>query len=214
MKKWNIAEYMGWENDETQLRIKTKSDICKKAIAMYIIPKFVLSVGLSTKYDNAESQNYLKENSDIINNLLEEKDLEEYQIRVLNGTATEQEKINSSWEIESSLVLFWALGILKKFPSKMYTISYPDKKIMTFLKTYKDFDSLVNSVELRPYEELDKKWKECWKDHWGCVDIKFRGMTKDNKFAEDFDEETVMEHRKAIQWILTGEDWNHVNMDT
>ena len=39
-------------------------------------------------------------------------------------------------------------------------------------------------------------------------------MTKDNKFAEDFDEETVMEHRKAIQWILTGEDWNHVNMDT
>ncbi|CAH2713049.1 hypothetical protein BACCIP111895_00182 [Neobacillus rhizosphaerae] len=134
-----------------------------------------------------------------------EKDiLEKSEIEV-----TPTEIMRLKWYVESLWALVWVLGINNNF-----RINEPvgDNLIQMVpdVRKKQDFSTLVARTFMRSEKKIYEQVDLFYRLHWYLVDARLNGK-KHNKL----DEGTIMERRKALEWVVTpGEEWDEIDLST
>lgn len=152
----------------------------------------------------------------IIKGWIEEQDLFNYVTEFEKGIlekseieVTPTEIMSLKWYVESLWALVWVLGINNNF-----RINEPvgDNLIQMVpdVRNKQDFSTLEAQTLMRNEKEIYEQVDLYYRLHWYLVDARLNGK-KHNKL----DEGTIMERRKALEWVVTpGEEWEKIDLST
>lgn len=152
----------------------------------------------------------------VIRNWIDNQGLYQYvtqfEKRILKkneGEVTSEEILKLKWYVESLWALVWVLGINKNFlidesVGDDLIQMVPDVRKKQNLSTLKNNTLMLNEKEI--YEQADLYYRV----HWHCVDARLKGLN-----SSKFDEGTIMERRKALDWVITPvEEWDEIDLST
>jgi len=125
------------------------------------------------------------------------------------GEVTSEEILKLKWYVESLWALAWVLGINKNFKvdepvGEELIQMVPDLRKKQNFSTLKAKTLMLNEKEI--YEQADLYYRV----HWHCVNTRLEGLN-----SSKFDEGTIMERRKALDWVITPkEEWDEIDLCT
>lgn len=113
------------------------------------------------------------------------------------------------WQVQGIFVLSWALGILEAInlwgpcPDDL-VFKLPD------LKTAASTASFREQHELRSVTEIVAVADLAYCMHWGVRDARLNGKPP----PRDVEELEIGERRRALDWLIDGEGWYAISLDT
>jgi hypothetical protein len=112
-------------------------------------------------------------------------------------------------QIEGIWALAWSIGVVPHLDygqpcAQDFVVRLPD------LKGGKSSASFRDSARVRPDEEVVAACDLGYCLHWAIRDSQLRGM----KVPGKVDAYVVIERRRALEWLLSDEDWKDVTLDT
>jgi hypothetical protein len=122
---------------------------------------------------------------------------------------TSKEILKLKWYVESLWALVWVLGI-----NNTFNVNQPvgDDLIQMVpdIKKGQDFSILEAKALLRNEEEIYEQADLNYRLHWHLVDARLNG-----KKHSEFDENTIIERRKALEWVVNPEErWDEIDLST
>jgi len=121
----------------------------------------------------------------------------------------EQERVDLSWSVEALLAFLWAGGFTEDLSlgsamTEKLAEEPPD------IAMNQGIAGFARLFRLRPYEELFAQLDFYYRAQWYAVDCGIRG-----KNPGPFDEEVILERRKALEWMLDPEcEWDSPELGT
>ena len=112
-------------------------------------------------------------------------------------------------QIEGMWALFWALGLI---PNMNFSESC-DVNFVSLLPNLKILQpaSLIKAkVKCRSLDEIIEACDLAYCLHWGVQEAKVTGKTLPNGINSF----VIMERRKALEWLISSDDWDNVSLDT
>lgn len=204
LKELNIAFNAHLPLIESDVKLKDKSTVCRRAIANLL--------AIQHACDCAHNDD-VKRSRKFFMSLLKKfgvtKDLLPIEERIIKGKYSEQDVINVVWSYEANWVLLWALG-------KIDTLGFPDnicdvEKAVAVLKSFSHIDELIEGCELKPADRILDALDRYYCYHWACVEKRINPDTNIGELNPD----VVFERRKALEWLISDEpDWNDISLDT
>ncbi|WP_121614215.1 DUF4272 domain-containing protein [Mesobacillus foraminis] len=122
-------------------------------------------------------------------------------------TSTEVKRLK--WYIESLWALVWVLGINNTFH---FNEPVGDNLIQMVpdVRKKQDFSTLIAKTFMRNDKEIYEQVDLYYRLHWYLVGERLKGI-KQTKF----DEGTIMERRKALEWVVNPiENWDEIDLST
>lgn len=189
-EKLPLIEYQGLrDSDEIIKRVTIMAGMVYIA---HEAPPFVIKKWI-------EEQNLYKYLTEFEQDILEK---EEQQV-------TSNEKLKLKWYVESMWALVWVLRINNNF--QIYESVGDDLILMVpDVKKNQYISMLRSKVTMRDKKEIYEQVDLYYRLHWHCVDARIKG-SKHSKF----DEGTIMERRKALDWVVTPDvEWDDIDLST
>lgn len=112
-------------------------------------------------------------------------------------------------QVETLCAFAWSLGLLpdldfaKNCPEYLVSL-YPD------LKKLEPADKFRERAKLRPTQELVEMCDVAYCLHWGLNQARLDGVKPKHRLSPI----VVVERRRALEWILSREDWDDISLDT
>jgi Domain of unknown function (DUF4272) len=136
-------------------------------------------------------------------------DFEKHLLEKNETKVTSKEILKLKWYIESLWALVWVLGINNNFQTDK-PVGDDLIQMVPDVKKKQDFTILQSKALMRNekviYEQVDLYYRL----HWYLVDKRLKGM-KNN----EFDDRTIMERRKALEWVVNPEEkWDEIDLST
>ena len=114
--------------------------------------------------------------------------------------------IQISWQLEGYLILIWTLGLIDEieFPDVLVD---PDSvtSLVSSCDTYKEF---LEQCQLRDVEDVLDLADLTYRYNWYCVESRI------NDDEPIINPEIVMERHRALNWLLSDQKWDKVEIDT
>ncbi len=212
LKEMNVPynEYLPVIENSENVRIRTGSEIAKRAIACLISIQAVFDL-----HGDADDETKAKSKSLLIN-LLESFDVmdeltEKERKLLFSEEVSQQDKINMTWKYEAYWVLLWALHLVDelKFPSEICDCDHAIRAVAK----HQDFESFIENVKLRDIEEILDECDLIFRYDWACVDARIKGSPA----PVNLDSSVVLERHRAFNWLIDldkNNDWDHVSVNT
>ncbi|MDE7395362.1 MAG: DUF4272 domain-containing protein [Clostridiales bacterium] len=204
LKKQNIAFNTYLPILESDVKLKDKATVCRRAVAN------MLAIQHACDFANGDD---VKESRKFFKRLLKSygvaKDLLPIEESVFKGKCTEQDVTNVIWTYEANWVLLWALG-------KIETLDFPKdvcktEEAIAAIQSFAHVDDFIKDCELRSPDEILDALDQYYCYHWACVEKRIKPDTNIGELNPD----VVVERRKALEWLISGEsDWNEISLDT
>jgi len=113
-------------------------------------------------------------------------------------------------QVEGLNAFAWALSFVDEMPFYLFC---PDDLV----KHFPDFNDMESSerfrgaAKLRPMEDIVSTLDAAYCIHWSWAeqDVHQRDLPD-----TDMEPYMIVERRRALEWILSGEDWDNVSLDT
>jgi hypothetical protein len=121
---------------------------------------------------------------------------------------TSKEILKIKWYVESMWALVWVLGINNNFEAYK-PVGDNLIQMVPDVKKKQDFTTLQSNILIRNekviYEQVDLYYRL----HWYCVDTRLKGLEQSKS-----DEGTIMERRKALDWVVTPDTkWDEIDLN-
>ena len=182
---------------------KTIDEIAKRAIVLCICCNFASDI-ISNK-----KKRYVKESKKFFNKLLETfnvKDVMTKDEKLLFEKMDKDLAIQISWQFESYVILLWTLGLIDEvtFPD---TLVEPDSvtAVVSACDSYREF---LEKCKIRSVDEVLDLADLTYRYNWYCVESKI------NDEEPIMNAEVVMERHRALNWLLSNEKWDKVEINT
>ena len=182
---------------------KTIDEIAKRAIVLCICCNFASDI-ISNK-----KKRYVKESKKFFNKLLETfnvKDVMTKDEKLLFEKMDKDLAIQISWQFESYVILLWTLGLIDEvtFPD---TLVEPDSvtAVVYACDSYREF---LEKCKIRSIDEVLDLADLTYRYNWYCVESKI------NDEEPIMNAEVVMERHRALNWLLSDEKWDKVEINT
>ena len=148
--------------------------------------------------------------SNLIKEFRVEDCLNSKEKKIFDGTYTEQDVLDVTWEYECYWSLIWALGLIGD-ESLDASKTCDCETAITLVSKSKDFEDFKSKCKLRnPLEILDML-DLFYRYHWACVEKRI----KPNINISNLNPEVVYERRRGLEWLFSEEkDWNNISLDT
>lgn len=176
---------------------KSSIDIAQRIVGLYVM------LGLARDADPDLLWNWMESN-DFLSFLSDE------EMRVLQQESFTEADINScSWKQESIFVLCWYEGFEKKiiFPTDECDLT----DVLMRVPPEVSFELMLESFQPRSESELIEEL-----DFYYCVHaaIKHPELWKDEQLLGRIKVAAVEERRRALEWLVSTNDWDNVSLDT
>ena len=137
--------------------------------------------------------------------------LTESEQEFLEGRA-EPSKSTIQWQVEALWSLTWAAGYHNILD---FSSPCPDSFIQLFpdLKKWEGTANFKAKCKLRPPEELSKKLDLSYCLHWAICDSKLSGSDS-RRGVNKIEGQVIVERRRALEWIISDDDWDEVSLST
>ena len=190
----------------SEVVLKDKIEICKKAISTLLVIQLAFSI------NNGEDYNESKE---FVLNLLEKygvKDsLNALEKRIMDGSYSEQDVLNCTWQYECYYSLCWALGLLEESELAPPKIICDCEKSISFVAGSSSFEDFESKCTLRDVEEILDMVDLFYNYHWATVEKRFNPDLKLGGISSD----VTFERRRGLEWLISKEnDWHEISLDT
>lgn len=136
--------------------------------------------------------------------------LTDYETEFLNGQS-ESYKTVIQWQVEALWALTWGCGYHDELD---FGASCPDSFIGIFpdLKTGQASDDFVSRCSIRSGEDIAAMLDLNYCLHWA---VRNSGLTGKAQSANGKVEPRVIEERRrALEWMVSNDDWDDVSLDT
>lgn len=188
--------------------IKTEEQICKRFLASFF--SAMLACDFSSDHEFFET-----EGREIINSFIERYNVQDAlypdEKKILTGECDERLAVNVSWTVESSYTLMWVLGFVTSEELEAPGEGCDTNAMVKFVQQFESFEEFRAACKMRTASEILDMIDLYYNIHWACVDHRLNPKTN----CGEFNEEVVMERRKALEWIISEEnDWNEISLDT
>lgn len=186
-----------------EVKGKTLIDIAKRAIVLCIACNFASDIIGNKK------RRYLKESKKFFNKLLDNFNVKDVMTKDEKALFDKMDKnlaIQISWQFEGYAVLLWTLGLIDEieFPD---TLVDPDA-VTTIVSSCETYSEFIGMCQLRDVNEVLDLADLTYRYNWYCVDSKINGE------EPVMNSEVVMERHRALNWLLSEEDWDKVEINT
>lgn len=182
---------------------KTLDQIAKRAIVLCIACNFASDI-LSNK-----KKRYLKDSKKFFLKLLDTFNVKDEMTKEEKELFDKMDKdlaIQISWQLEGYLILLWTLGLIDEieFPDVLVD---PDSvtSLVSSCDNYKEF---IENCELRDVEDVLDLADLTYRYNWYCVESRI------NDDEPIINPEIVMERHRALNWLLSNEEWDKVEIET
>jgi hypothetical protein len=111
-------------------------------------------------------------------------------------------------QVEGMWALAWCLRLIE-------TLCFSEACSTTFVTVLPDLkrdeasDELRSRVELRPLEDVVQALDLAYCLHWGATDAALRGHA-----MGAIESHVIVDRRRALEWVVTDEDWESIQLDT
>ncbi len=125
---------------------------------------------------------------------------------------SESDAVQITWRIEMCMPLFWACGLI---PGEL---NYPDTvadctDLIRRINACKDFDALMQTVSMRPDDEILDHADLIYRMDWACVDA----LLKQEPATGGLSYDIVAERHRGFNWMISAydaENWDDVKAHT
>ena len=182
---------------------KTFDEVAKRAIVLSIVCNFASDIVNNTK------KKYLKDSKKFFNNLLDTFHVRDAMTREEKELFNKMDKdlaMQISWQFEGNLILMWCLGLIEEIPFPDVLVD-PDEitSIVSSCSSYKEF---TEKCLFRDVQDVLDLADLIYRYDWYCVDCESKGL------EPSINSEVVIERHRAINWLLTNEEWDNVEINT
>lgn len=119
-------------------------------------------------------------------------------------TASAQDRIDLTWQVEGAQALAWALEL-----AELDHTQACDDDLVSRLPPEGEETKFFETASLRPLVEIQEQADLAYRMHWCAVSNRFAGK------AGQLNERIVRERRRALDWIYgVEEDWDEIPLDT
>lgn len=192
----------------SEVQIKSKDEICKRAVACLISVQLACSIAQGDAYDTA--RNMALEalmRYDAAENLLPKEKKLFYDDQIVK-----QDVIDIVWEYETYWALIWALKLIsdKEMNPPVKTCNC-ERAIAILFSTSKDYSFFKDISKLRGTEAILNMVDLYYRYHWACVEKRRNPEVNIGKLQP----EVVLERRRGLEWLICEEkDWFAISLDT
>lgn len=125
------------------------------------------------------------------------------------GEVTSEEILKLKWYVESLWALAWVLGINKNFKIDE-SVGDDLIEMVPDVRKKQNYSILKANTLMLSEKEIYEQADLYYRVHWHCVDTRLKGLN-----SSKFDEGTIMERRKALDWVITPEkEWDEIDLNT
>lgn len=212
LKKYKVPyiEHLPHIETKEHVRIRSKEEIAKRAIACLIIVQYACDLNQVSDVEE------LEENKQFAIKLLEDfqvlNQLSEKEKHILySNQITEQQIIDMIWKYEAYWVLIWSLGFVPMldFPCKICDCNYA----IEVVSRHENFTEFLATATLRNIDEILDEADLIFRYDWACVDARIKGM----KAPCNLEPSVVLERHRALNWLIDVDgdnDWDTVSTNT
>ena len=205
IKKLGIICFEDLPCIETSKDVQLKSIdlICKKAIATLLVIQIACDI---------EAGDY-EESMKIMGKMIDEFGVREYmnrkEMKILDGSYTEQDVTDVVWEYEVYWSLIWALGLVDE-------IEIPDsicdcERAIRFVGDCKDYQEFKSHIKPRDIETILDMLDLYYRYHWATTEHRIHPDAE----IGALEGEVVVERRRGLEWLVSEEeDWYDISLDT
>ncbi|MBX9695305.1 MAG: DUF4272 domain-containing protein [Cyanobacteria bacterium] len=125
-----------------------------------------------------------------------------------NDELTEQELINLFWYIESLWALMWVGNLIEQMPFDRPVEDFM-ASLAPNLQKNEDRSRFSKMMRMREVDEIFRMLDLYFRLHWYASDGQLNGYS-----TEPVELSIVMERRKALEWVLSNQGWDEVDLST
>ena len=116
--------------------------------------------------------------------------------------------VDFSWRFENLLVLEWALGFLDKleFPGSVCDVT----EVFNVMNQFGSLRDIVRKAYVRSLDEILDEADFIYRLDWACVDAHMNNLGA----PTGVDSGVVLERHKALNWLISHEEWDEVDIST
>ena len=182
---------------------KSLEEVTKRAIVLCIVCNFASDV------INSKKKKYIKDSKKFFTKLLEQFNVKNDLTREEKELFDKMDKnlaIQISWQFEGYYILLWALGLVDEIPFPDVLVD-PDEvtPIVSNCSSYKDFASKCLFRDVNDILDLADL---VYRYDWYCVEQEAKGL------EPIINPEVVIERHRAVNWLITEENWDNVDIST
>lgn len=188
---------------DSDVKLKSIDDICKRAIACLITTQIACDINNGKYEESMEFFLPIYKKYDV------ENCLNSKERRIVDGTYTMQDAIDMDWAYESYWALCWCLGLVEDI--KDASLLCDCEKAISFVINCKSFEEFKNQCQLRSIEEILDMHDLYYRYNWTVNNKKIDEKTN----VGNLNSSNVIERRRALEWIIsTEEDWYNLQLHT
>ncbi len=183
---------------------RTVDEIARRAIALCISANYAIDVA------NISNKRELKNSKKFFTKLLDNFKVKSYlspnEKKLFDGN-DQNLAIQISWQFESLVILFWALHLIEEIPATNELIN--PKLISSILSEVDNYVKFINKCHLRDIHEILDLADLTYRYDWYCVEA---SLTEEEH--DKLNPEIILERHRALNWLITNENWDEVDTST
>ncbi|MCL1919270.1 MAG: DUF4272 domain-containing protein [Peptococcaceae bacterium] len=116
--------------------------------------------------------------------------------------------VDFSWQYENLLVLEWVLGIVDElaFPEGLCDV----QRVLSVMNQFQSLEDLMRKAQARSLDEVLDEADFIYRLDWTCVDAQINSLDA----PKGVEPGVVMERHKTLNWLITKENWDEVDIST
>lgn len=120
----------------------------------------------------------------------------------------EKDAINFSWQHENLLVMEWAMGFSDRleFPESVCD----GAEVFSIMNQFDSFDAMLSQARVRTLNEILDEADFIYRLDWACVDARINNLDAPTGVEPG----VVMERHKTLNWLISRDDWDEVDIST
>ncbi|MBQ3394589.1 MAG: DUF4272 domain-containing protein [Oscillospiraceae bacterium] len=189
--------------ESTEAGLRSFDEICERAVATLLSTQVACDIN---EGNYPESVSFFLKKLDEFGVSFKLNPVEK---RVFNGTYSEQDAVDVSWEYEAYWALVWALGLVENIenggePCDVYTA-------IQLVGDCENMEQFKANCKLRDTDELLDMLDLYYRYHWATTEKRINPETE----VGGLDDEIVMERRRGLEWLFSRENnWFDIELNT
>ncbi|MCR5835743.1 MAG: DUF4272 domain-containing protein [Lachnospiraceae bacterium] len=187
-----------------EVTLKSVETIAKRAIGALLVIQVIYDIQAGDFEGSVEFFRGKLKQFDIGDELLNSKEL-----RILNGTYTQQDLFDMDWAYEAVWSLYYALGLVDDIRDGGETCDC--ELAISLVSKKSSFDEFVSQCKLRDIEEILDMLDLYYRYDWAVTENRIRPNTNIGNLVPS----NVVERRRGLEWLISEEDdWYDLSLDT
>ncbi len=189
-----ITEEVALPGFPCESKVRSLREVVSRCLAMFV------TVAVAFDFDRERARYWLSQ-------FALEQSLSESEREFISSPKADPTNFRA--KVESLLAVSWSLNLVQNIPANQLC---PNNFVSTFpnLKLNEGPDLLIRKCYIRPLAEILRQADLYYCLHWYVRELRF-GLLHGRAPLPEY---VIVERRRSFEWVLSGEDWDSVRLDT